>query len=82
MKRDYYLHKSGGYAFDYWGGIGKPYQVNKVWFYFMKLMGYKATHVVKGASLRRIYIRAYLNTGFSRRSWKMQQLLMETYDEV
>jgi hypothetical protein len=83
MKRfDYYLHKSGGYAFDYFGGIGPPYQVNILWFYFMKILGYKATRVVRGASRKRVYIRACLNMQISRRSWKMQQVLLEKFERI
>ena len=82
MKYDYYLHRSGGKVFDYFGGIGRPYQVNVLWFYFMDRMGYKATRVVKGASIKRVYIRATLARGVNRNSFKMQKIKDGIYDEV
>jgi hypothetical protein len=75
--RDYYLHKSGGFAFDYFGGFGRPYQVKIFCFYFIKLLGYKATRVVRGASIKRVYIRATLAIGAHRHSWAMEKVLQE-----
>ena len=79
MKRyDYYLHRSGGYAFDHFGGIGTPFQVSFLRFYLWKWMGYRATRVIKGASLRRVYIRATIKQGAHRHSMKMDDARMVT----
>lgn len=82
MRYDYYLHRSGGRVFDYFGGIGRPYRVNVLWWWVMKLAGYKATKVPVFAPIRRVYIRATLAQGAHRRSYKMEKILKEIYDEV
>jgi hypothetical protein len=70
---DYYLHRSGGRAFDYFGGIGTPFKVSMLRFYLWKWLGFRATRVVKNSSLRRVVIRATLHGGAHRHSIKMQE---------
>ena len=82
MRYDYYLHRTGGFAFDYWGGIGRPYIVNVLWWYFMRLIGYKATRVQANAPLRRVYIRASLFSGAHRHSHTMDKMRDGIWDEV
>lgn len=79
---DYYLHRSGGKVFDYFGGIGTPFRVSILRAAIAKALGYKVTRVVKGAPQRRVYIRATLNKGAHRTSYAMQKILDEIYDEV
>jgi len=74
MKRyDYYLHRSGGVAFDYFGGIGTPFKVSFIRFYLYKLLGYRNTKVLRGASIRRVMIRANLERGAHRHSISMEE---------
>lgn len=82
MRYDFYLHRSGGKVFDYFGGVGTPYQVHWLWWYIMKWAGYKATRVQAGAPLKRVYIRATLAAGAHRRSYKMEEILKEKYDKI
>lgn len=74
MRRyDYYLHCSGGRAFDYFGGVGEPFRVSALRFYLFKLAGYRATKVRAGAPLHRVMVRAALKSGAHRHSWKVQE---------
>ena len=82
MRYDYYLHRAGGFLFDYWGGIGQPYRVHVLWWYIMRAAGYKATRVPAFAPIKRVYIRATLAQGAHRNSYKMEKILKEIYDEV
>ena len=69
MRRfDYYLHCSGGFAFDYFGGIGTPFRVSVFRAYLYKWAGYRMTRVPRGASLTRVMVRAALKSGAHRRS--------------
>lgn len=79
---DYYLHRSGGKVFDYFGGIGTPFRVSLLRWWLFKLTGYKATRVTRGADLRRVYIRATLAAGAHRNSYKMEKVLKGITDEV
>lgn len=80
MKRDYYLHRSGGRKFDYFGGIGTPFRVSFLRYIVMKALKYKATSVPHGTPLVRVIIRAALKAGAHRRSWKVQQIKKLGYD--
>ena len=70
-KYDYYLHRSGGRVFDYFGGIGTPFKVSLLRFYLFKWAGFRATRVLKGAPLSRVLIRATIRCGAHRHSYKM-----------
>ena len=74
MKYEYYMHRSGGLAFDHFGGIGRPFRVRRWWAYLMKRLGYCVTHVPVGSATRRIYVRAALLRGAHRHSHKVQRL--------
>ena len=74
-KYDYYLHHSGGRAFDYFGGIGTPFKVSLLRFYLYRLLGYRTTRTQRGASLRRLYIRAALQGGAHRHSYNISEIL-------
>lgn len=82
MKYDYYLHRSGGYAFDYFGGIGKPFKVS--WFKALvaKLLKREVTPCPVGCSEHRVYVRAVLKRGISRRSYFMSQIKKGIYDRI
>lgn len=69
---DYYLHRSGGRAFDYFGGVGKPYRVNIFHAYLFKLLGYCMTRVQRGSDIRRVMTRAILQRGAHRHSYAME----------
>jgi len=75
MKYDYYLHRSGGRVFDYFGGIGTPFKVGIIRFYLWKWMRFRATKIRKGSSLKRVMIRATLKQGSHRHSWNIENLL-------
>lgn len=70
-KYDYYLHRSGGRAFDYFGFIGTPFQVSMIRWYIFKLFGYRATRVPRGSSVRRVMVRATIAKGAHRHSIAM-----------
>ena len=84
MKYDYYLHKSGGYAFDYFGGIGRPYKVNIITVLLAKILKYEITPVPKGRPYneRSVYTRATLCRGISRRSYFMKRIREGIYDRI
>lgn len=83
MKRwDYYLHRSGGRAFDYFGGIGQPFKVCFLRWFFYMIFGFRATRVPKGAPISRVYIRAGLKQGAHRHSYKMGRLRAGDYDHA
>lgn len=73
MRHDYYLHRSGGRVFDYFGGIGTPFKVSclRAWLY--KIMGYRMTRVRRGASVLQVMTRATLLGGAGRHSYKMKE---------
>ena len=73
-RRDSYLHRSGGRVFDYFGGIGTPFRVSMIRFYLYKWFGFRATKVLKGVAIKRVYIRAILAQGAHRHSWKMEEV--------
>jgi len=70
---DYYLHQSGGRAFDYFGGVGVPFKVSVLRFFLCKLAGYRVTRVRAGAPLYRVMVRAALKSGAHRHSWKVKE---------
>jgi hypothetical protein len=74
MKYDYYLHHSGGRAFDYFGGIGDPFRVSFIRAFIWKLLGFRMTKVRKGANLISIMTRATLKAGAHRHSVKIQEI--------
>lgn len=75
VRYDYYLHRSGGRVFDYFGGIGLPYKVGCIRAGVMKVLGYSVTRVPRRiTSLQRIYLRAALTRGAHRRSFKVEQI--------
>ena len=74
MKYEYYMHRSGGLAFDHFGGIGRPFPVRRWWACLMKFLGYSVTHCPVGSDTKRIYIRAALLQGAHRRSSKVAEL--------
>jgi hypothetical protein len=82
MKYDYYLHRSGGRVFDYWGGIGTPFRVSILRAYISKVLGYKMTRVCARVGVRRVYIRATLASGAHRNSYKMDKIKNGKYDEA
>jgi len=81
MKRDYYMHRSGGYAFDHGGNIGTPFKVSMLRACINDLCGYCVTSVPKGASIKRVYIRAALTRGAHRKSWLVGEMKKGKYGE-
>lgn len=84
MRYDYYLHKSGGYAFDYFGGIGRPYKVSFLRACIAKVLKYHVTTYPKGrpVSQKSLYTRAALHRDISRKCYFMKQLREGRVDSV
>lgn len=80
MKRDYYMHRSGGYAFYYFGNIGTPFKVSMFRACINGLCGYCVTRVPRGASIKRVYIRAALTRGAHRMSWLVGEMKKVNYE--
>ena len=73
------MHRSGGKVFDYFGGIGTPFEVKAITGIIMKICGYKVTKVPAHYSEKQIMIRAALNGGAHRRSYKVEQIRKGEY---
>lgn len=74
MKRVYYMHRSGGRVFNYFGGIGTPFRVSCITGIFMKLMGYKVTRAPAHYTEKQVIIRAALNQGAHPHSYKIAKI--------
>ena len=77
MNYDYYLHKSGGKVFDYFNCVGTPFRVSYLRWLLFRLFKFRATRVQRGASLKRVYIRATLQAGAHRTSYNMKETLKQ-----
>ena len=73
MKRVFYMHRSGGRVYDYFGGVGKPFRVKCITGIVMKILGYKVTRAPAHYNERQIMIRAAMNAGAHRNSYKVQK---------
>jgi len=71
---DYYRHLSGGFAFDYFGGVGKPEKISFSHYVLLKLLGYRVTRVPRGSDRVRVMVRAALRAGAHRRSLKVLRI--------
>ena len=74
MKRVYYMHRSGGKVFDYFGGIGTPFRVKAITGIVMKILGYKVTKAPAHYNETQVMVRAAMNSGAHRRSYKVQKI--------
>jgi hypothetical protein len=80
VKYDYYLHRSGGRVFDYFGGIGTPFRVSLLRALIFKLLGFRMTRVRKGRSLKSVIVRAALKQGAHRHSWQIENIVKDGYN--
>jgi hypothetical protein len=76
-KYDYYLHKSLGFAGDYFGEIGPPFKVSMLRFYIFKLFRYRATRVPTGSKKLTLTVQSLINDNCSIVSYKAERLLAE-----
>jgi predicted SAM-dependent methyltransferase len=74
MKYDYYKHRSGGFVFDYFGGVGTAVKINILWYYCLKITGYRVTKVPAGSPLVDVYVKAAIKGGAGANSWKVQKI--------
>lgn len=81
MKRSYYMHRSGGKVFDYFGGVGKPFKVRWITAMVMKVLGYKVTRAPAHYDEVQVMVRAALLGGAHRRSIKVQRIKERGYDK-
>ena len=82
LRYEYYLHRPGGPAFDYFGGIGTPFRVSPLRAWIYKILGFRMTRVRKGKSLKSVIVRAALKQGAHRHSYKIEEIVKNGYDAV
>ena len=76
MKNKYYLHRSTGFAGDYFGEIGEPYEVSFCRAYFMKFLGYRMTKALEDTSITEVMVKAAIENGAHPTSyavWKIRE---------
>ena len=69
MKHDYYAHKSEGHIADHFGDIGVPYKICWLRFILMKVLRYRVTKIVKGATMKELAIKCCTDAGAHNESF-------------
>ena len=79
MKNKYYLHRSTGFAGDYFGEIGEPYEVSFFWAYLMKIFGYRMTKAPEDKNLTEVWVKAAIEAGAHPTSYAVQKIRETKY---
>ena len=77
MTYDYYAHRSGGKVFDYFGGIGRPFRIGIVMYYFMKIFGWRVSKILSGAPVQVLMVNATIKNGAHPRSHAVKEIIKE-----